>query len=226
MSKCKIHGILTLGLTLFANCQSQHRETPESQYFAASESQHFAVSVCDETTAQLVARAYVLSIPLLFKENDLIPLMEQYKSYFEEDGKVIQCMRSLGENLVQNAIENYHPENGTTATEMFGGSMPEGLEDLPGQVDASMRSFNTDLYAMGAELIWLSQVLPPAAYGDYQPYNTTGTISRQSMREVMNIYQLLCQMDPGVCQMMKNIMQQMQPEMEQQISSLALQLNN
>lgn len=104
--------------------------------------------------------------------------------------------------------------------------MPEGLEDLPGQVDASMRSYGSDMFAMGQELLWLANVLPAAAQGNYTPYNTTGTDTRRMMHQVLPMYQMLCQMDPSSCQIMLGVFREMTPQIEQQIYFLARQLGN
>jgi hypothetical protein len=183
-------------------------------------------SACDDTAARLVARAYVLSIPMFFKQNDLIPLLNDNKAYFVEGGKAIRCMEALGTALVQGGMAAADRFKGYPATERFGGSMPPGLEHLPGQVDSSLRSYGNDMFAMGQELLWLSQVLPPAAKGDYAPYNTTATPNRQRVVQVLPIYQALCQMDAGMCQMMQNMMIQMEPSVEQQIYTLSRQLGN
>lgn len=194
--------------------------------FVSSKTAALPSSVYDDATARLVARAYVLSIPLLFKENDLIPLMAENKAYFVEDGKAIRCMRALGNALIQHALAVGQQTGGRSATEIFGGSMPEGLEDLPGQVDASMRSYSNDTFTMGQELLWLSQVLPSAAEGDYELYNTTGTSARQMWAQVLPYMRMLCQMNPDLCQTMQNVMREMQPVMEEQIYNLARQFSD
>lgn len=198
--------ILTIGTILVVSCKK--------------------TSACDEVTARLVARAYVLSIPLFFKENDLIPLMADSKDYFLEDGKAIRCMQTLGTALTQSGMADLEQNREYSATERFGGSMPEGLEHLPGQVDASIQSYGNDMFTMGQELLWLSQVLPPAAEGDYEPYKTTATATRQLMAQILPIYQMLYQMDSSMYQMMQNMMQQMQPILEQHVYLLVRQLND
>jgi hypothetical protein len=125
----------------------------------------------DDGLVRLAVRAYVLSIPLLLKEDDLIPLMSANKAYFLEGGKAIQYMQAAGAALAQGALAY----NGPSVQQLFG-VMPPGLAHLPGQVDARMRSNGV---AIGQEFLWLSQVLPPAAMGDYGPYKTTGTSLRQ-----------------------------------------------
>ena len=210
MQNWRVSITLTLGIILLAGYRTS--ALPES--------------ICDDRTARLVARAYVLSIPLFFKQDDLIPLMAENRAYFLEGGKVIRCMQARSMALMQGALSAAEQNTRYSATERFGGSMPEGLEHLPGQVDASMRSYGNDMFTMGQELLWLSQVLPPAAEEDYEPYNTTATQNRQMMAQALPILQMLCQMDPRTCQLMQNMLAEIQPLLEQQIYDLARQVND
>ena len=179
---------------------------------------------CDEASARLVARAYVLSNPLAGNGDALIQLMAENRAAFSEGGKAILCMQALGTGLTLRALVAQSQGGGYSATERFGGAMPQGLEHLPGQVDASMQSYNADVFTMGQELLWLSRVLPPAAKGDYQPYLSTATPVRQAVLQVLPVYQLLCGMDPGSCQVMQELFRQMASSLEQQIYTLARQL--
>ena len=181
---------------------------------------------CDEVTSRLVAQAYVLSIPIMGRENELVPLMRSNPGYFTEGGRAIHCMQSLGTALVQGGVAKSNQFSGYSATERFGPMMPNGLAHLPGQVDDSMRSYGSDMLIMGQELLWLSRVLPPAAQGNTTPYNTTGTDSRQMAAQVLPIYQMLCRMDPSICQMMRSMFLEMAPILEQQIYTFARQFGN
>ena len=182
-----------------------------------------AAGPCDEQTSRLVSRAYILSIPLLGRENDLISLMRSSPSSFGEDGRAIQCMRVLGSAMTRQGLAQAQPSDRDRASRMFGGSMPEGLEHLPGQVDQSLNSYSNGPFEIGQELLWLAQVLPPAAQGDYAPYNTTGTFNRRMMRQVLPQFQLLCQMQPSACQMMMQMMSGQMPALENMIFNLARQ---
>ena len=181
---------------------------------------------CVEISSRLVAKSYVLTIPLLGRDNEMIPLMQSNRGYFTQEGGAIRCMQRLGAALVQGGLARSSEFSGSSATELFGGSMPEGLGHLPGQVDASMRSYGSEMFTMGQELIWLANVLPAAAQGDYTPYNTTGTDTRRMMYQVLPMYQMLCQMDPSICQMMLGMFREMAPQIEQQVYVFARQLGN
>lgn len=181
---------------------------------------------CDEASSRLVAKAYVLTIPLLNRANELIPIMQSNQAHFSQGGSAIRCMQNLGAALVQGGLAQNNQFGGNTATERFGGQMPPGLAHLPGQVDNSMQSYGSDMFTMGQELRWLANVLPAAAQGNYVPYNTTGTQTRRTMNQVLPIYQMLCQMDPSICQMMLGMLGEMTPQVEQQIYLFARQLGN
>jgi hypothetical protein len=181
---------------------------------------------CDEETSRLVAKAYFLSAPLIGRENELIPLIQSNPDDFNEGGRAIRCMQSLGTALTQGGLEQSKQLSGPSATEQLGHLMPIGLEHLPGQVDASLRSYGSDMFNMGNELVWLSQVLPPAVQGNYTPYNTTGTSSRRMAAQALQNYRMLCQMNPGACRMMQAMFLEMEPMLEQEIYSYALQLGD
>lgn len=53
----------------------------------------------NDAIVRLAVRAYVLSIPMLFKEDDLIPLMAANQAYFLEGGIAIQYMQTAGAAL-------------------------------------------------------------------------------------------------------------------------------
>lgn len=178
---------------------------------------------CDELSSQLVARSYILTMPLLGRDNEMIPLMQNYPDHFSEGGGAIRCMQRLGSALINGGLAHYSEFSGTSAQERFGNDMPLGLEHLPGEVDQSMGSYGSDIYAMGQELIWLADVLPAAAQGYYDPYTTTGTQTRLMMRNMLPMYQMLCSMDPSICQVMLDMLNQMVPQIEQQIYALARQ---
>jgi hypothetical protein len=97
--------------------------------------------------------------------------------------------------------------------------MPGGLAHLPGQVDAEMRSQGI---ALGTEFLWLSQVLPAAAMGDYGPYKTTATPFR---RQLIAYVQMMSNLNPALVQMFVGQMQLQHPLIEQAIYNLVCQLN-
>jgi hypothetical protein len=175
---------------------------------------------CDDETARLVSRAYILSFPWLGQDKLLEQLINDNRSAFNENGGATRCMRSLGTALLQQSIQR-RPANPYAAQERFAGMMPPGLGHLPGQVDAEMRNAGTEFLTMGQELTWLAQVLPAASQGNAGPYNSQATPWRQMMNSLVPQLNLLCSMDPSVCQSVLTHMKSLLPVAEQQVYVLA-----
>jgi hypothetical protein len=111
--------------------------------------------------------------------------------------------------------------SGHPAMDKFAGRMPQGLEHLPGQVDNALHSYGADTIAVGQEFLWLSEVLPSAARGNYTPYNTTGTPARQTVRQIWPYYETYCRVDPQPCQLMRATISEAAPVLEAQILRVA-----
>jgi hypothetical protein len=174
----------------------------------------------DDASVRLVARAYALSMPLLFEENELIPLMAANKTDFLAGGRAIIYMQALGTALVQAGVAAGAQINSDpSVSKKFGGLMPPGLESLPAQADAQMRSRANGLIMVGQELLWLSQVLPPAANGDYNLYNTTATPFRQQLIAQVPTYRIYAQYPGGLA-----MIQQQELLAENTIYNLAIQV--
>jgi hypothetical protein len=94
------------------------------------------------------------------------------------------------------------------------------------QADKGLRSYGSDSISVGNELIWLSQVLPPAALGNTAPYNTTGTPTRQAARQYLPLLQMYCQSNPSFCQTIQAALLNAAPSMEDQIYALAVLSEN
>jgi hypothetical protein len=188
---------------------------------------HMANSyACDENSSRLVARTFMLANPVLGRENEIIPLVQSNRVYFAAGGAAIQCMQRLGMALTNAGLSQFQQNQGNSPAEQFAGSMPEGLEHLPGEVSDSLNRYSSDILTMGQELNWLAEVLPSVVLGNYSPYNSTGTETRRRLRQILPMYQQMCRYDPSICQMMTNLFGQLSPQIEQQIFALALQLGN
>jgi hypothetical protein len=167
----------------------------------------------DDKIIHMAVRAYVLSIPILLKEGDLIPLISANRAWFVKGGKVIKYMQAAGTALTQGASAYT-----VTPIQHLFPAMPPGLEHLPGEVDAGMRS---DAAVIGQEFLWLAQVLPQGAMGDWGPYTNTGSVLR---RQGIAYAQMVRMLSPDVFQATVNAMQQSQPLIELTIYNLVLQL--
>jgi hypothetical protein len=147
-----------------------------------------------------------------------VPFINSYPAYFGEDGKATQCMRSLGDSLLQTANMLSNQFAGNPALSIFGGKMPAGLANLPAQVDQNLNSYGANERFIGEQLVWLSNVLPQALRGNLVPYGTTSTLSRERARQMLPLLQQYCQIGPNLCQA---TIPQVGATLEQQIYTLA-----
>lgn len=185
-----------------------------------------AASTCDEKSSRLVAKSFVLAIPLLGSPAELRPLMQANPDAFAEKGGAIRCMRKLGATLTKRGAARSKEAGNTSATERFGASMPAGLSHVPGQVDSSLRRYGSDMFFMGEELTMLASVLPAAAKGNFNPYITAKTEARRMMNRILPLYQMMCQADRSSCNLMLSAWRKSLPQVEQQIYTLARQLGD
>ena len=82
-------------------------------------------------------------------------------------------------------------------------------------VASDIQSGSVGLMAMGQELFWLAEVLPTAAAGDWKDYNTTGTPTRQQLRQVLPWMDSI--LDPSTKQSFDIMMSQYAPVFEKQL---------
>lgn len=170
----------------------------------------------DDSIVRLAVRAYVLSLPIFFKENDLISLIAANKAYFVEGGMAILYLQTAGSALAQGAFA-FHGES--SAKELFGLSSPD-MERTAGRVDARMKSQGV---ALGQDFQWLAQVLPAAAVGDYQPFQSQSQLS--PFRQQMLVQVQIWRMSPDVAQPLVAQLQQQLPTIEQEIYDVVCRLD-
>ena len=168
----------------------------------------------DDAVVRLAVHAYVISIPLLFKENELVPLIAANNAYFVEGGPVIQYFQQAGTALFLGGAAYQGPPVWQNYL-----NMPPDVVRIAQQVDNTMR---TNGIQVGQEFLWLAQVLPAAASGNWAPYQQEGTPARQ---QGIAQAQMIQQFNPFILQMMANSMQMAQPQIEQAIYALVCQLN-
>lgn len=149
---------------------------------------------CDMETAKVLAKAYVLSIPLNEKENfpELVNLLLNYDNFFDENSKLIKCADLLGNMLIRYALQNYSHDNPQESRErMFNIGANAGVPpEITSKACDDMTTSNASLemFELGRELLWLVEVLPPACQGNDEPYFSTGTENRQLIRQFAPIF--------------------------------------
>lgn len=144
-------------------------------------------AVADEYVARVVARAYFYDHPLAVEEMEA--LVSQNKDLFEPNGPAIRCMRSLGTGLLQAAFNAYDQKALEKAYRS--GAPPDIARDVANLVNDSA----IKLAWLGQELIWLSEVLPYGAQGNWVPFLTTTFLGRPITHEqalqMLNVYSQL-----------------------------------
>ena len=170
---------------------------------------------CDVKTALMLGRAYYLANPLS-EPTKLAEYIRQNKAYFMKDGTAIRCAQELGSRLVAYAFSAFSQEDYTKGYESvlrLGATAEEAR-----YVANSLNDNELDARMMGEELLWLAEVLPCAAEGDWGPFQTTGTIVRNHIRAIKPYLDT----DPSARQTPDSRIAQFGPISEEQIVMLSI----
>jgi hypothetical protein len=170
-----------------------------------------------EAAVQHLARIYALTNPM--DERDFRPFLSQNRSYFVENGEAVRLAKELGLTLIAAGVKSYDPGAEERAYRIAG-STGVPPEFAPG-VARSLNSGSLELWSLGNELLWLSEVLPPATEGDLGPYQTTGTLARQQIRQVLPLLKVILKSDPAMAELYRSVMRQYGPLAEEYITSVA-----
>lgn len=173
---------------------------------------------CTVESAQILGHLYYLSNPM-GNANDLTAFVNQYRAHLTSNGTVMKCAKTLGNKLIAQSLGAFSQADYDDAY----GSVLEmgGTMDMAHDVAYDIQSGAVDLLMLGQELLWLVQVIPSAANGDWRLFNTTGTETRNMIREVMPIYQMMFAMDPSMAQIFDDVLAQFGPLVEYQMVMLA-----
>lgn len=150
---------------------------------------------CDVETAKFLANIYMLTIPINEEEDNqiLYLMLAGHDSILNENSKLIKCVKFIGNNMCNNALQNFiangsSKENEHDRMTRIGnenGVPPDITEKAWNDMDKS--DANVDLMNLGLEFLWLSEVLPSVLEGDNELYFTTGTEIRQTIRQLMRL---------------------------------------
>jgi hypothetical protein len=191
---------------------------------------------CDLASARAIAHMYIVANPLLaqkyqrtFPMSDphpwLVYEVNSNPTLFGEASTAIQCGKALGTRLVQLGIQSFNPNSYNDVMRRFGGTV---VNEFAPQVAQSLDKDAVYFVTLGQELIWLTNVLPAAAQGNWVPYNDTGSsdIQRQRIRANLPVFNQMIQtfyaIDPVLAENALNFQLSMNPFIEQQIVVLAL----
>lgn len=178
--------------------------------------------ICSPKIARIIGQIYVLSSPVS-KHDRLMNIIQQNGLLFSENSNVIICMKKLGNRLVYRGLASFSQSDYDNA---YGRALEMGATAEQAQgVSNSIINGSVDLELMGKELVWLAKVLPAAADGNWDPFNTTGSQWRIQIRQVLQLYTSIGMMDGGTMQIFNAAVKKIEPIAEEQIVMLALMYN-
>lgn len=204
-------------LTLFGcGFLSSESETPSGSPRVASSAAQPAASarICDESTAVLIGQLYYLSSPL--NEWRQFASLEEFvtrnRHLLSSESRFAACARQAGSRVSAQALLNYSQADADAAYE---GALGMGATmDQARAVGASMTSGSVEAAMMGEEFVWLSQVIPSAAAGNWTSYGATGPYARQQARQAIQMLEMMLRMDPDSAAMVQQTLQQTMQEFQ------------
>ena len=154
------------------------------------------------TGADALANVYVRANPVyaLFF-GGVEPYVADNREHFVAGGDSILCAQALSQALISGAIQNYDPEALNRQRELNTRLGSMGISSGPVQATAGQQ-----LLSMSLQFARLARVLPPAANGNYIPFNTPSTDLEQMQMYATQMLSVLLQ-DPTV----SSVFRQMEP---------------
>lgn len=137
------------------------------------------------------------------------------------NSQITQCMRSAGNTLIAKGVQTYNPQDADRA---YGRALEMGATgDMANKIRVNMNQEGMELQSMGHELVWLSQVLPQSAQGNWNDFINTGTQIRQMSIQVMQMSALML---GGELDVFRQLMEQYGPYIEYQTAILVSYATN
>lgn len=145
--------------------------------------------LCDPASARDLGALMIQSSPIIEMNDDRVHNFGNWISgnaqFLKSNGPIIECARNLGNALISRGLSSYMQTDYDDAygrVLSMGGNMDDGHA-----VADSMTSGALDAMMMGKELLWLAQVIPAGAEGNWEPYFSSGTSARQQFRQMIPI---------------------------------------
>lgn len=222
MKKISVWVVLVF-VFILAHCDSKNENAKRSEadnYRTAANTE----KICSEKTARIIGRIYYLSNPLeIFNRfADLEAYVNRNRNLLLPGSKMIQCMRSAGNTLIARGVQAYSQQDADRA---YGRALEMGATgDMANKIRSNMNQGATELFTMGQELIWLSQVLPQAAQGNWNDFINTGTDTRQAV--IQSIRLVAPMLDPNLLGIVQQSFTQYAPYLEYQVAVLVFYSTN
>jgi hypothetical protein len=187
---------------------------------------------CTYESAQAVARAYLLSMPVkdesialsLTDESPLSKFVAENKALFVKDGPAIKCIAALGEQITALGENSYDSSNTMHRAIMskWGGKSPEAAANAADTV----QSHGASMYQLGQEMRWLSNVLPSIVDGEYVAFNRADSPLRHHLDQIRQKVDVSAEtIRPAISAEMEDVLNdtlnQYGPALEDEIVTLA-----
>jgi hypothetical protein len=145
--------------------------------------------LCAPSTARGLGRLLLDSNPINEADPqtfaDFQANIARNSNVLQSNGATMICARRLGAALQNQGLSQFSKQD---YNEAYGSVLAQGgTIEMAQDVADSMSSGAVDMWATGRELSWLAQVIPTAANGNWTPYTTTGTESRNQIRQILPI---------------------------------------
>jgi hypothetical protein len=176
---------------------------------------------CNANDATFWAEAFILSNPVITSVNELQKFVEMHKDELRNDSPLINCASLVGRKLLDKGASMYSRDD---QTRVYNNMISIGTPAH--EATRIANEFNAGAYdamMIGEELIWLAEVLPQAAEGNWTPYQTTGSERRKAARDYVALMRSLDGlMEPGTSEQISGVMKQYGPEMKQAVLYIIL----
>ena len=173
----------------------------------------------DPSTAKNLGHLYYMVNPLNVMQNPLgvESFIRENKLLLQDDGPTIRCARKLGNKLVQDGLNAFGK---TDYDRAYGRVLSMGGNRRHAHAIArSLQDGAVDALMVGQELLWIANAVPKAANGDWTAFNTTGTQSRETMRQIWPLYKQM-----GMQPILDRFIPLFKPMIEEQVKFLTLML--
>ena len=201
-------------LILTPNCarDKKHKDYGEEAKFEIGTQTN-----CYEQTARIIGKLSYISNPLFVINNwsELESYVNNNRNMLLPGSEVIQCMREVGIRMQNSALQNFDPDAGGNAYESALNMGATG--EMANSIRANIDGGQVQPFVMGQELVWLSQVIPKGAQGDWSEFNAGNYIRNQQIEYIRTMVVMFQSM--GEAEMLNYLMATMtnyQPYIEYQ----------
>lgn len=204
---------ITIITLLFLLCFQRVKDLNTLNYNGSS------VLYLNETTAGILAEVYILSNPVS-DPNILIEYIRNNRTYFQEDGLIVESAKNLGIWMLQHNKLDFDEKCENILKKKLRSSnlSPDYVKQL--MVEIRKKEFNCKMIA--EELIWLSDRIPELAMGDSKEYLYGRPLERYNYRVQSSCKKAFHNSDPEVAEIISNDINCIRKKMADQLQVIAL----